>query len=314
MAGHVPVLIAIVASVLVGMAAGLINGIIITVLHVNSFIATLGTASAFTGVALIYSHSNTDFVTQGSFLRIGQGTFWGLAPETWILVVLMVGGGLLLAKTVYGRSIYAVGGNQEAARLAGMRVRALQASVFVIVGGCAALAGLITVAQVGTSQASMGSTMPLDTIAVVVIGGASLLGGEGGDVAYGGRPTDYRDAEQRIRDACGLPSRPVGHIRRDPRACDRSRLTGPEAEMNVTAPSALKFEGVTKSFGANHALRPLDMQVSVGTIHAFVGENGAASQPVLGSPRDAFLPVPARCAFSETFFVQVNRDMLASWV
>jgi ribose transport system permease protein len=87
--------------------------------------------------------------------------------------------GIILSRTPFGRSIYAVGGNLEAARLAGLRVDSVRGSTYVIVAICAAGAGILTASRSGVAQADLGATVPLAAIAIVVIGGTSLLGGEG---------------------------------------------------------------------------------------------------------------------------------------
>ena len=97
----------------------------------------------------------------------------------WLMVAIIVVGGFILAKSVYGQSIYAIGGNNEAARLSGLPVNLLRASTYVLTAVCAGIGGMIIASRLGVGQADMGTSVPLDTIAVVVIGGTSLLGGEG---------------------------------------------------------------------------------------------------------------------------------------
>jgi ribose transport system permease protein len=95
-----------------------------------------------------------------------------------MLIVFLVGG-VILAKSVYGRSIFAIGGNNEAARLSGMRVDLLRASTYVLTAVCSGIGGMILASRLGVGQADMGGSIALDAIAIVVIGGTSLLGGEG---------------------------------------------------------------------------------------------------------------------------------------
>jgi ribose transport system permease protein len=97
----------------------------------------------------------------------------------WILLAFLIGGEVVLSKTVYGRQLYAIGGNDEAARLAGLRTELLRASTYVVCSGCSVIAGMIIASRLALGQADIGATMALDSIAVVVIGGTSLLGGEG---------------------------------------------------------------------------------------------------------------------------------------
>jgi ribose transport system permease protein len=170
---------AAVATIIAGIFAGSCNGVIVTRLKVNPFVATLGTMSAFSGLALIYSQSQPIIVTNEAFTVLGRGFYFGLPISIWILLTFLVGGQVVLSNTVYGRQLYAIGGNDEASRLAGLRTQFLRGSTYVICSVCAVIAGMIIASRLALGQADIGPTMALDSIAVVVIGGTSLLGGEG---------------------------------------------------------------------------------------------------------------------------------------
>lgn len=174
-----PLLPAAATTIAVGLLAGSCNGLIVTKLKVNPFVATLGTMSAFAGLALIYSKSQPIIVPDEAFTVLGRGYYFGLPISIWILLAFLIGGEVVLSKTVYGRQLYAIGGNDEAARLAGLRTELLRASTYVVCSGCAVIAGMIIASRLALGQADIGATMALDSIAVVVIGGTSLLGGEG---------------------------------------------------------------------------------------------------------------------------------------
>jgi ribose transport system permease protein len=165
--------------VLVSAGCGLINGFIVTGLKVNPFVATLGTGSAFGGIAYIYSNSAPITPDNAAFQTLGANAFAGVPYSIWLMAAVFGAGAFVLARTVYGQSIYAIGGNHEAARLSGLRVSLLRASTYVLTSVCAGVGGMIIASRLGVGQADMGTTVPLDTIAVVVIGGTSLLGGEG---------------------------------------------------------------------------------------------------------------------------------------
>jgi len=168
-----------VEALVLGLACGLINGVLVAVFRVNAFVATLGTASIFAGTAYVYSNSQPFVASDRSFFFLGQGTWGPLPVGVWILLAVVVIGGLVLSRTIFGQAIYAVGGNETAARLSGMRVGAVRIAAFAAVGVLSALAGMIQASRLGVGQADIGGTMPLDAIAVVVIGGTSLFGGEG---------------------------------------------------------------------------------------------------------------------------------------
>ena len=168
-----------VIALAVGLAAGLMNGLIITRFRVNAFVATLGTASIFGGAAFLYSHSAPIIVDEPTFMTLGAGRWFDIPISLYLLIVIYALGSLILSKTVYGRSLYAVGGNPEAARLAGLRVDRLKVSTYALVGVLAALGGMIIASRLGIGQPDIAGTMSLDAIAIVIIGGTSLFGGEG---------------------------------------------------------------------------------------------------------------------------------------
>lgn len=176
---HTDPALAFAGAIVVGLAAGAINGFIVTRLKISSFIVTLGTTSVFSGVAYLYSHSQPVVVANPSFQNLGTGSWLGLPNQVWFLIAAILIGGFVLARTTFGRSIFAVGGNREAARLAGLRVSLVKIGAFMIVGGLAALGGMVQASQTGTGEGDYGATTALNAIAVVVIGGTSLHGGEG---------------------------------------------------------------------------------------------------------------------------------------
>jgi ribose transport system permease protein len=176
---HVSPVWAVLGSLAAGVVCGVFNGLIVTKLRINAFVVTLGTASLFTGLAYVISHSAPVIVSSISFGTLGTSNLIGAPVSVWILLVAVVLGGLVLARSRFGRSVYAVGGNIEASRLAGLRVDTIKIACFAIVGLLAALGGMILASQTGTGEGDYGSTIALNAIAIVVIGGTSLLGGEG---------------------------------------------------------------------------------------------------------------------------------------
>lgn len=171
--------LAMVFGLLIATVLGAINGLIITVLKVNPFITTLGTMSLYSGAVLYLTNSTPFSNTEEGFRWLGRGTILGVPVLIVILILAFVLGTILLNTTRFGRSIFAIGGSSEAARLTGIPVRRVQAMTYVISGFLAGLAGIMTASQIGAGQGTMGSGMELNAIAVVVIGGTSLVGGEG---------------------------------------------------------------------------------------------------------------------------------------
>ncbi|MBM9466115.1 ABC transporter permease [Nakamurella leprariae] len=174
------IVVAGIGAIAAGVVVGLINGVIVSRLNVNPFVATLGTSSVVSGIAYIYSDSSPFIVNDDpQFQDLALSTIAGVRLPIWILVIAFIVAALLLARTTFGRNIYAVGGNYEAAWLSGLRVKGLNASVYVLTGVLAALAGMMDASRLGVGQADVGGSMALDAIAIVVVGGTSLLGGEG---------------------------------------------------------------------------------------------------------------------------------------
>ncbi len=141
---------------LVSLACGIINGFIVTKLRVNPFVATLGTGSAFGGAAYIYSKSAPQTPSHDGFQTLGTGYALGLPLSGWVMLAVFLVGALVLSRTTYGRSIYAIGGNNEAARLAGLRVDALRGSTYVLAAVCSGMmiSALVT-RNIGTNANRM---------------------------------------------------------------------------------------------------------------------------------------------------------------
>lgn len=173
------VLFAGLAALGVGLLAGAVNGFLVARLRVNPFVATLGTSSAISGLAFIYSHSSPFVVKSLSFQNLALTKIGGVPLPILILIVIALIGSLLLSQTGYGRNVYAVGGNEQASVLSGLRVPWLLGSSYVMTGVLSALAGMMDASRLGVGQADVGATVALDTIAMVVVGGTSLRGGEG---------------------------------------------------------------------------------------------------------------------------------------
>lgn len=173
------VLLAAVAAVAAGALCGAINGFLISYVGINPFIATLGTMSLFSGIAYVVSNSTPFVVTDPAFKSLASARLLGVPWSIIIMVLVFLIAAFVMAKTTYGRSLYAVGGNREASWLSGIRVREASGSVYVVVGFLASLGSLIDSSRLGVGQANIGSMLALDAITVVIIGGTALTGGQG---------------------------------------------------------------------------------------------------------------------------------------
>ncbi len=175
-----PLAVALAGAMLAGAAWGLINSLIITLLQVSPFIATLGTMGAARGLTLVVTNGMPVVNLPDSFGRLGDGNVLRVVPiPLAILVVLAFVTGFILKYTRMGRYSYALGSNLEAARYAGVPIRRYLILIYVFCGALTGLAGMIESARLMTGQPTAGQGYELTVIAAVVIGGASLSGGEG---------------------------------------------------------------------------------------------------------------------------------------
>jgi ribose transport system permease protein len=173
---------AVAAALGTGIATGAVNGFFVTRVGMPPFVPTLGMLSLGRGLAFVLTQgrSISDFgPAADQFRSLGAGEVGGMPTPILYMVVAALGGWVFLARTHWGYRLYAIGGHEEAARLAGIPVGRMKFAVYVISGGLAALAGILTTSWLGVAQASAGTGQELDVIAAVVIGGSSLAGGQG---------------------------------------------------------------------------------------------------------------------------------------
>lgn len=174
-----PVLIPIVMGLLAGLLMGAFNGFIITKSKIAPFIVTLGTMTIGRGLALILSDGRPVSNLSDSFNYLGSGTVLGIPILILIFILVFAVCSIILSKTVLGRYIYAIGGNEQAARASGINIDRVKLSVYSISGLLAGLAGILLASRITTGQPNAGAGFELDAIAAVVIGGTSTAGGRG---------------------------------------------------------------------------------------------------------------------------------------
>ena len=172
--------LALAIAVGIGVAAGWLHGFAVTQLAVPPFIVTLGGLTAWRGATLIVNDGAPAPVADAGVRWWGAGQIAGLPVPVLVFALVALAGAIVLRHTRFGRHVYAVGGNAEAARLAGLNVKGVLVAVYVIVGALAGLAGFLLSARLGSAEAVAGTGYELRVIASVVIGGASLFGGLGG--------------------------------------------------------------------------------------------------------------------------------------
>ena len=167
------------AGVLVGVGLGAVNAGVLIGTGVNSFIGTLTTSLIFRGFALIITGGMIVSVANPSFKTVGTQTLFGAKYSVYIFAAITIICWILLTRTVFGRSVYAIGGNQQAARMVGIPVARVQLGLLVISGSAAAISGVLTASRTGSAQADIGMGLELAAITAVVVGGTSIFGGEG---------------------------------------------------------------------------------------------------------------------------------------
>jgi ribose transport system permease protein len=179
MAAGVPIVLAIPAALLFGVAAGALNGALVAYGGLQPFIVTLGTLSLYRAAALIYTGGNPIFGIPPEFRALFNASVFGVPNPVLIVAVLALVVWIVLNKTPLGEYFLAVGGNEEASHIAGVPVALTKIASYVISGVLAAVAGLILVGRLGAADPTLGNLWELDAIAASAIGGASLMGGKG---------------------------------------------------------------------------------------------------------------------------------------
>lgn len=179
MVNHVPIVIAVIIGIVIGALIGLFNGIIIAIIGINPFVTTLASLSLFRGLTLIVTKGNNVSGLPSSFKALGQAQVLGIQMPIWYAVVLVIIGDILLRKSRFFRQNYYIGGNEKAARLSGISVNKIKILNYALTGALAGFAGVVMTSRLGSASVTAGTGLELKVITAVIIGGASLQGGEG---------------------------------------------------------------------------------------------------------------------------------------
>jgi ribose transport system permease protein len=171
--------VGMLAGIVVAAGVGLLNGALIAWGRVPPFITTLATMTVVRGAALVLTNGEPIVKTAGPYLWLGQAVIGPIPVPILLMIVTLLAAHWFLSRTRWGTYVYAVGGNAEAARLAGISLAGIQILVYVLGGVMAGLAGLVLAARLSSAQPNTGVGFELDAIAAVVLGGTSLMGGEG---------------------------------------------------------------------------------------------------------------------------------------
>lgn len=173
------VTLAVLVGIIVGLAMGAFNGLVVTRFKVNSFIGTLATSFMFFGAGYLISDRSLMRPAGDIYQQIARTRYFGITSATWIAIIVVIIAALLLSRTRFGRNVFATGGNQEAARLAGVNVSRVQATTFILLGGAAALAGILNSSRSISAQPSDDFSFVFTVLTAVIVGGTSIAGGQG---------------------------------------------------------------------------------------------------------------------------------------
>lgn len=176
---HVDPYLAIVAGPLIGLVLGTVNGAIITAFGVHSFLVTLATSLVYRGIAILMTDGKLIPVRIVEFAWLGRTKMGMVNVAVIVMLVFMVLMMFLLNRTTFGRAVFAVGGNEEAAILSGIRTRLIKILTFALSGAAAGLAGVITVSRISMAEPQAGAGLEFEAIAAVILGGTSIMGGAG---------------------------------------------------------------------------------------------------------------------------------------
>lgn len=172
-------LLAIAVVLLIGLAVGAFNGFVVSKTGIAPFIVTLSTVSIIRGVTLVMTNASPMPISNAAFKFIGQGTLLGIPFPIYITLILAIITAFVMNKTVFGRYVYAIGGNERSAVVAGIQVKKVKISVYMVSGFLAAFTAIIYTSRLSSGVPSLGNGFEMDAITAAVIGGASLAGGQG---------------------------------------------------------------------------------------------------------------------------------------
>ena len=177
--GHVPLILAIPIILVLGTSLGALNGLLAIKLKVHPLIITLGTASIYKGVGYIIANSRNIMGFPNAFRFFGQGFIGPIPVPIVVMIIVALIGNFVLVKTYFGRHTFALGGNEEAARLAGVNINRMKVMLFAICGFASAITSVLLLSRVFAGQVSTGAGIEFDCLTAALLGGVSFKGGEG---------------------------------------------------------------------------------------------------------------------------------------
>lgn len=176
---HLSIGVTVLLGIAIGLMIGFLNGFVVTYCKIPSIIATLGTSWVFKGLSYTICNAQPIYGFPEGFVKLGQGSVGPIPIPVILFIICVLITSFVMNRTVYGRTLYAVGSNKEASRLSGINVNFMYLSAYVICAAFAALAGIILLSRVNSGQASTGIGQEMDVLTSVVLGGICFTGGDG---------------------------------------------------------------------------------------------------------------------------------------
>ena len=174
-----PIIVAVLLGLLIGCVVGLINGVNIIYLRIPPLIATLAMRSIVRGISLLVTNAIPVYNLPLNFLTLGAGYFLDVPIPIYAMIIVFAFIQVVLKKRRFGRLVYSIGGNEAATRLAGVHVDRTKLLAYILCGACAAIAGILYTARLGSGQPTVGEGYEMDAITAAILGGTSMLGGTG---------------------------------------------------------------------------------------------------------------------------------------
>jgi len=176
---HVPVWLAVALGLLLGTTLGLINGLIVTSIRIFPLIATLATSTIFQGISYMISQAQTFRMYPEEFLILTKGSVLGMPFDVFLTLLIIILASFVYSETIFGLRVVALGGNEEAARLAGINTRRMKVVLYALCGFFVAIATMIMIAKANTTNSSFGPGTEFIALTAAIVGGVSFMGGEG---------------------------------------------------------------------------------------------------------------------------------------
>jgi ribose transport system permease protein len=176
---HLPAWLSVLVGLVIGTCLGLINGLIVANIRVFPLIVTIATSTVFQGISYIVSKAQTYRGYPDDFLVLTTGRFLGVTWDVWLTLVVILLASFIYARTTFGWNVLALGGNEEAARLAGIKTKAIKISVYAICGFFVAIGTMVMISKSNTTNSSFGPGTEFTALTAAILGGVSFMGGEG---------------------------------------------------------------------------------------------------------------------------------------